>query len=398
MKIKKLSAKYHPTGVEIQNVEFDDTLSLLVGISGVGKTSILAAIQKIRRILFGRSLNGFEWDIDFTIHGDQYHWKGQFESKDDSVLNEITGKITNKYNKDAIDGYKLNYEYFYKNDVEIIRKEKDEIIFQGTKTVKLSQNHSAIFLLREEDILQEALDLFFQIELINIDEFSGGHIATLIDDDFHENIGHSVDLDFIRNYSNDIVEKIYLCQQYETDLFNEFFGVYREIFPYIESIKVNHINANFNGSEYIRLELNIKEYGVDHWISHNNISTGMMKTLIHLAYLYFSSKGTIFLIDEFENGFGVNCINSISDLVLNAGNDYQFIMTSHHPYIINHIPVEKWKIVNRTKNVITAEPATKHIDASNHDAFIKLINSNFYTKGIEVNSNDDELTEDDLYS
>ena len=77
-------------------------------------------------------------------------------------------------------------------------------------------------------------------------------------------------------------------------------------------------------------------------------------------------------------------------------NDYQFIVTSHHPYIINKIPVEKWKIVNREKNVIKSYKAKDYIDSSNHDSFIKLINSNFYMHGIHTEKNDNDWTEEDF--
>lgn len=392
MKIKKLSVKYHPTGLEIQNVEFDDTLSLLVGISGVGKTSILEAIHDLKKVaLFGISINGFEWDIQFEVGNKQYNWNGKFEViLQQSALANLIGFETNQINTE----YKIKYENLSANEVGIITRNESDIYFNNYKTVKLESTKSAIYLLKEEDQIANILKSFEDI--FSISEIQNANVLSLVN---YDNLNDELDLNLLREFYGSIVEKMYICQIKLPDIYMDFKSVYKEIFPYVKDLGI--FRKKIGGEEsynLTELTIKIKEYGVDHWVDQNFISSGMMKTLIHLAYIYFSPKGAIFLIDEFENGFGVNCINSISDYVLNSGSDYQFIMTSHHPYIINNIPVEKWKIVNRRKNIVTAESAAKHIDASNHDAFIKLINSNFYTQGVEVNSNNNDLTEDDLYS
>lgn len=90
----------------------------------------------------------------------------------------------------------------------------------------------------------------------------------------------------------------------------------------------------------------IKEKGVSHWIHQGQISSGMLKTLLHISELYLSTQDTVILIDEFENSLGINCIDVVTELLLENRN-MQFIITSHHPYIINNIPMEYWKIVTR---------------------------------------------------
>ena len=46
---------------------------------------------------------------------------------------------------------------------------------------------------------------------------------------------------------------------------------------------------------------------------------------------------SLVLIDEFENGLGVNCIDVLAELLLGERRDLQFVITSHHPKIINQI-------------------------------------------------------------
>ncbi|MGK7938886.1 MAG: AAA family ATPase, partial [Crocosphaera sp.] len=93
---------------------------------------------------------------------------------------------------------------------------------------------------------------------------------------------------------------------------------------------------------------------------------------------------SLILIDEFENSLGVNCIDSVTDLICDNRN-LQFIITSHHPYIINNISPGYWKIVTRKGgevNVKTAEDF--HIPSSREKAFLKLINVlEDYSEGLE---------------
>lgn len=89
------------------------------------------------------------------------------------------------------------------------------------------------------------------------------------------------------------------------------------------------------------------------------------------------------LIDEFENSLGVNCIDEITNNLLNYKRNLQFIITSHHPYIINNIHYNNWKLVTRKGGVVLAQEINKyHLGKSKHEAFIQLINLEEYTTGI----------------
>ncbi|MDV7451272.1 AAA family ATPase [Acinetobacter baumannii] len=397
MKIKKLSVKYHPTGIEIQQVEFDETLSLLVGISGVGKTRILNAIQDLIFIANGKSINGMEWDAEFELNNKNYYWKGAFEYKEENPFEKIAFLAFRDKEKSQKESINILYEKLYIDNHAIVERDTKNLVFKTEKLpAKLSLNESSLSLLEEPEILSFLQELR-RIKIVHDSNYSRTiHIETSKNIGLLEN--ENTNIKDIRNIEDcSIFFKLFLLQEKCKDIYDEFCLDYRSIFPYVEDIKIDRfiLSTKDNASQFV---ISIKETGVDEWIPQNLISTGMLKTLCHLAYTYLSSEGTIFLIDEFENGFGINCINSISEKILYSGENYQYIITSHHPYIINKIPLRKWKIINRDKKVIKSFEALRYIDSSKHDAFIKLINSDLYTKGISIIYNNDDITEDDLYS
>ncbi|KAI4445574.1 hypothetical protein C823_000090 [Eubacterium plexicaudatum ASF492] len=84
----------------------------------------------------------------------------------------------------------------------------------------------------------------------------------------------------------------------------------------------------------------------------HEISNGMLKTIYYIVELITMSENSLVLIDKFENGLGVNCIDVLAEILLSERNDLQFVITSHHPKIINQISNKKWKIIERDIAVV----------------------------------------------
>ena len=100
-----------------------------------------------------------------------------------------------------------------------------------------------------------------------------------------------------------------------------------------------------------------------------------MDTIYYIVELFTMSDNSLVMIDEFENDLGVNCIDLLSELLLTERKDLQIIITSHHPKIINSIPMEKWKIIDRTVGNVTNAGFDEYgIGNSQHDAYFNLIN------------------------
>jgi predicted ATPase len=99
-----------------------------------------------------------------------------------------------------------------------------------------------------------------------------------------------------------------------------------EIFPQVEDFRIGMSDTKMEWEDVLRciFSLDLKETGVDRWITQSNISMGMLKTLAHILEIHLLAEGSILLIDEFENSLGANCIDVITEL-FNDRKDIQFM-------------------------------------------------------------------------
>ena len=110
------------------------------------------------------------------------------------------------------------------------------------------------------------------------------------------------------------------------------------------------------------------------------MTSGMVKTLFQLASVLFSRNGSVFLIDEFENSLGANCVDLVTDFLIESSSDRQFIMTSHHPYVINHVSTDYWSIVERNGGNVRVRSAKEFgIGTSRHRSYDQLMNTILYS-------------------
>ncbi len=376
MKIKKLEYYDRAKGWRLESVEFSD-LNLLVGISGAGKTKILEAILNLQKVANGEeSLNGVEWKITFLAEENkEYLWEGKFENKDEpetifiyeSGIDDETGKA------------EILTERLFLAETLLVERERNIIKFQGNTLPKLSAFASVIEIFKSEDIVMGAWDSFQKIN------FSVENIAS-------KNQIYPVPFSLLLSKypaKEDIVksglrEQIKLALVYKNvpDLFKEIMDKFIQVFPTIDNIKIERSSGDFPANLPNSISefpfIYIKEKGVEPWISQGDMSSGMYRTLINIAELYLSPKGSLIIIDEFENSLGINCIDAVTediqDLISNE-RDLQFILTSHHPYIINNIPMDYWKIVSRKGGVVTVRSAKElNLGKSKHQAYLQLIN------------------------
>ncbi|MDC9614660.1 AAA family ATPase [Xenorhabdus khoisanae] len=363
MKILSLESCYK--NLKIEKINFD-SLTLLVGASGVGKTQILSALNKLTRIANGEGISGFSWAVEFEVNENKYIWSGGF----DRVYDDIDNLFSYREEREKASIVK---ESLIIGNKEVIKRNREGIIYNGTSIVKLSQNESVVSLLREEDDIGIIRENFRKIVAIETIDDKSKSIPLIKD---MENVN-----DVRAAIVNNIYYKLYLCQEKNQKLFCSIKNRYEEIFPLVEDIFIEKEDV-VPSHNITLIKLKIKEKGIEEWIPQHEMSSGMLKTLIQIAYIYLSPEGTVFLIDEFENGFGVNCINDVTDIIMETGKGLQFILTSHHPYIINNIPLKNWKIISRNAAMISSNRAEDfNLHESNHEAFTKLINLDIYLEG-----------------
>lgn len=345
-------------------------LTLLVGASGVGKTQILNAIQSLVRVAGGQSLNGVEWSITFqTTPNDTYTWEGEFE-KQQYLFSE---------GQEEGNRSKIIYEKLDHNDNVFVERNENQVLFNKQEIVKLASERSIIETLKEESLVAE---IYRQFHLITFSDYTNPERSARLRK-FDLNGGIS-SLDSIRNSSEDSRTRLYLASLHAPKIFNIIKESFIDIFPFVEDVKIAHAEFLPPNSWLSLVPLiQIKEQGVENWIHEFQISSGMYRSLLQISDLYLRADGTVFLIDEFENSLGINCLDDLTSALVSHERDLQFIITSHHPYIINNISYSNWKIVTRHGGVVTAHDADEfNLGKSKHQAFTQLINLDAYAEGV----------------
>lgn len=372
MRIKSLKIKNAFLGWEIEEVVFPSNLTLLVGVSGVGKTQILRAIDVLQDIAYGKSINGFEWHVVFsTVLGKEFTWEGAFSVIEDnkkspkSLLydgeNEIKPTILFEKLKESNDSFNL------------IDRSKEAIYFNKTPMPKLSSTQSMVHTLKEEKSIKEVVDEFAKILFKDHTHREGGLSFSSTPMSILKEKYTTVDE--IKNANEAIQIKLFLCSELNLGIFDAVKTKFVDIFPQVEDIKIEQIEQEdlpFRTDQTIPM-IYIKEKDVPKWIREDRMSSGMLRTIIHICELFLSNDGSVILIDEFENSLGINCIDILTDDLIHENKNLQFIATSHHPYIINSIPYEYWKIVSRKGGKIQIrDTASYHLGKSKQDAFLQL--------------------------
>lgn len=366
MKLKKLYFKNGLTGWNVEEVNFDN-LTLLVGASGVGKTQILRALSSLARIAQGKSENGIEWSLTFEQDGLNYTWSGAFET----ILSDLEDVFNFKEQK-----YKILQESLLVGENEIIRRNPEQLVYMGKPTVKLDASQSVIELLEAEENVLPVARGFRHLYQLTTESLGISISPYLKTNEEPLDLRAIKDKKFLTPF-----DKLFLLKKNKLVEFEEIAEKFKEIFPLVEEIDFA-IGSYFNERPFPILK--IKEKNVDSWILQPNISSGMHRTLVQVITLVLADDGDVILIDEFENGLGVNCINQLADLILEPDADIQVVMTSHHPYIINAIPFNKWKVVTREASCVKVHTAAElNIGLrSKHDAFMQLIQTSAYKTGI----------------
>ncbi|GBE75170.1 hypothetical protein myaer87_23970 [Microcystis aeruginosa NIES-87] len=382
MKLLRLSYQDLSSGVSIDSCEFFLDLNLLVGISGAGKTSILKSISNLKRIANGESINGVKWDVEFlTTEHIRYRWLGEFEVKKARSLIKIEEDEVN--GNDGENRVSIISETLLKDQEVLIARNQEVIEFKHSKTPKLPSYLSCIELFNQEEdvfpVRQEFNKMIFNPLKFNI---SYSAVDKILENDEYAEYNS---LSELQSSQLRISDKLLITYQKYPDTFEIIKRKFLDIFPQVEDLKIESLEPSELGDLLVSLtriglleelpRIQIKEKNSNVWILDPNISSGMIKSLMFLATIELSPDGSVILIDEFENSLGVNCLDTLTEDLLVNYRDLQFIITSHHPYIINNISPAYWKIVTRKGGVIQVHNAADfHISKTRQKAFIDLIN------------------------
>jgi hypothetical protein len=334
MKIQSLYFKNGYLGWEVKTINFQN-LNLLVGLSGAGKSQIINALWHLKSLVMGEkdlNNNGVEWAIKFSIGELNYEWKGDFTTETYDKVYKIkteSVRVSNGYYFE-----RRNDGLIYFNDEKgerstVANLTPEGLLFRLYKSdfIDLVENHFFMMNLRDHTQSQASVETdFYQL---------GWRWTTMSKFDFS-----NLSLENIQKGTTNIAERLLIAFKKQSETFtvyNEIMEEMQSIFPEIDEWRIEEqTNKNTEGGH---IEYKIKLKGQSRFIPHWNIASGMLRTFNIIADLYLSNPETVFLLDEFENSLGHNCLPNLEELIMERSLDSQFIITSgHEPYLIltNH--------------------------------------------------------------
>ncbi len=351
MFIKSFEYEDLRTGWKLERAEFD-AFNLLVGNSGVGKTQILRALTNVARMATA-TLAECVWSLEFHLEDRRYEWSGRVAEDVAAGQRKTLSDVNERLVQDGS---------------TIFVRGGDAFTFHGGTLPHLSPELSGLRLLSGEASIRPLLDGFRRV--LPIAEIPESPLKVPLDG--RKGV----------NRSPSILESALALVHTKPTTWHQISETFQSIFPTVEEVSVHRFTDPEDGEDTIAVRL--RERSSSAVIEHREIASGMRRTLGHLIELAIAPKDSIILIDEFENSLGANCMPEVVRL-LNSRPDLQFIITSHHPYVINNIPKDTWKLVQRkgsTVHVTSARDIPALQDASHHQAYLRLVNLPEFEEGI----------------
>lgn len=363
MKIQWIEFQNLRTGLKIERIYFNKDITLLVGLSGVGKTQILHALEYSLNLAVDKdvTLHPYRVGMGILIGNDEYEWFYEINKTNENEW------IINEENK-----YEFSFEKLTHNGQDIFERRKEKVKVIGYDKVPQPKKDESLILQYSEDEnfvnLISGIRKLYSVEMesavrggIKSEIFS--RLKSIVTDAF----SHERDVEFKTFSHLPTAMKLYITKKYYHGLYIKIFEAVMELFPEIEDIDVEEDSIR---ETYL---VSIQVYGKK--LLQYDISNGMLKTIYYIIELFTMSEDSLVLIDEFENGLGVNCIDLLSEMMLSERNDLQYIITSHHPKIMNAVDKNKWRIIDREDSTVTnCDDKAYGIGNSQHDAYFNLIN------------------------
>lgn len=364
VKIQWLEFENLKTQLKIKRIYFNNDVTLLVGLSGVGKTQILNAVEYSLNLAVDKDepLRPYKVGIGVLVDDEEYEWFYEINKANENEL------IINEDNK-----YEFVYEKLVKNNEIVFERKNLEVEVVGyDKVPQPKKSESLILQYSDDKNFEKLISGIRKLYPVEIELAVRGGIRS---ESFSRLKSKVIDT---LNVSEEKVEfkvfshlpvavKLYIVKNYYPDIYVKIFDAVKELFMEIEDIDVEEDAVR---EMYL---VSIQVYGKK--LLQQDISNGMLKTIYYIVELFTMSEDSLVLIDEFENGLGVNCIDVLSELMLSERDDLQFIITSHHPKIINAIDKNKWKIIDREGSIVKNSSSLSYgIGNSQHDAYFNLLN------------------------
>lgn len=375
MKLRTLSFQEHATGWTLESLTFREGLNLFVGASGAGKSRIFNVISNLGKFVSGvnQGVPAMNFDMGFEHQNIEYLWTFRSRHKKNSVFEVESERIVQRDHNGA-------------ETKELIFRDDKTFFFLKESVPKLSRSQTAIALFKEEDAISPIslafervlLRSFYAEELKNA--VTLGLAPPSDDEDSESAIGTAH-----REISSINIRLKFLAERHPKKL-AVVIEQFKVVFPFVADLRVREATS-FKGLNF-KLPLpiaEIKEKSSNTYIPITDISSGMQKVLLLIVDTITQPVDELFLIEEYENSLGINAIDFFPTFISEHGHDRQVLMTSHHPNIINSVPISEWFVVNRSGTNIRVIPGTalqERYGISKHKHFTQLINDPIYREGV----------------
>ena len=355
------------------NTDTFDRINLFVGISGSGKSRFLNLLFNMAHSV-SKSLpfSLGSWEIEFLIDDQNYRWELTVDDKKELEPFIEHEQLTITSNNEVI---------------TLIDRNRDEFLFKNSSLPKLPRNITGISLLNEEESILPIYNHFTHIQrrLFHESGLRDAISYEAVPIPIIENIRRKKNIELIWKQELTVNTKMYLMKELYPELYKSAIENFINVFPFINKCDVKPVQAPGvpMAPNTLMVSFCVKETGVKNWINLAELSSGMQKVLLIITDILLLPKNSTYIIDEYENSLGINAIDFLPDfLITNASEESQFFITTHHPYLINSMPVEYWRIFHREGSSVVVKNGSElkeRYGKSKQKAFVQLINDPLYT-------------------
>ena len=281
VKLKWIEFENLRTGLKIERVVFNDDITLLVGLSGVGKTQILNAIEYSLKLAVNKNLRlePYNTTLCFQIGEEVYVW---------------SYRIQQDHTEDIFESKEIKYFFAYeklqniKGDI-LMQRTSDTIQVTGYDKVPTPKKDESLLVQYSEDafvkpIISEMLKLYpIEIEMDvrgAIAQESFNMFKAKIKESFKENEKQP----FEKFSHLPVPLKIYITKKYYPQMYAQIFSAVKELFMEINSIDI----VEDPDREIYMVAIDV--YGKR--LLQHEISNGMLKTIYYIVELITMSKNS----------------------------------------------------------------------------------------------------------
>jgi len=393
--VRITSFEYHDIvqpGWNYSKVDLEE-INLLVGATGSGKTRFLSLLFNVGVLVAtGKPPPGVraavpeqqagmptgKWTV--TLKNAEYEFEWQFESN--IPLAAGTTTITREL---------LTRKAAAGDTTTLVDRTVDSFTFKGAKLPKLSADTPSIYLLREE---ADIAPLHYFFSHMKKQSFSEGALAqacnflSAVPDALLKEMEAAPSLERLWMVALPLAATLYVVKKYFKEKYEEIVRFYRALFPHIEHCDVvdfRQLRPDLPMQGFVPVFV-IRERQVPSSIPLHDLSSGMQKVLLITTDILLLPPGAAYLIDEYENSLGVNAIDFLPAILADNADDRQFIITTHHPYLINSMPIHTWRVFHRRGSNVVVRSGLRYAERfsrSKQAKFTQLINDPFYAEGGE---------------